>query len=264
MFRKFWRVFFISLFLMISSAPFVYATPFDIKFTLTDFTTEQESVFARAENYWESVISGYQAGIDIDSLNISAAMVELDGKGGTLGNGGPNLVIEQGGYFLATSGIINLDSDDYGTSSNWEFYDTVVHEIAHVIGFGTLWGSEKFPDNEVYDYKGEEENGTFRYTGAAALAAYRAEYDPDATYVPVENDGGPGTAGAHWEKDFFGDEMMTGWSLPQPAFVSRTTLASFVDIGYVLAEQNPVPEPATVFLFGLGLIGLSGLNRRKS
>ena len=31
----------------------------------------------------------------------------------------------------------------------------------------------------------------------------------------------------------------------------------------VMDYSNPVPEPATIFLFGLGLLGLAGVNRRK-
>ncbi|WP_321492738.1 PEP-CTERM sorting domain-containing protein [uncultured Desulfobacter sp.] len=29
------------------------------------------------------------------------------------------------------------------------------------------------------------------------------------------------------------------------------------------ADQNPVPEPTTILLFGVGLLGLAGVNRRK-
>ncbi len=34
--------------------------------------------------------------------------------------------------------------------------------------------------------------------------------------------------------------------------------------GYIVEwKNNPVPEPATLFLFGLGLLGLTGANRKK-
>jgi hypothetical protein len=36
-------------------------------------------------------------------------------------------------------------------------------------------------------------DGTGQYTSANTLAAYQAECDATATFVPVELDGGPGT-----------------------------------------------------------------------
>ncbi len=42
---------------------------------------------------------------------------------------------------------------------------------------------------------------------------------------------------------------------------SASTMAS----GYVVEyNQAPVPEPATMFLFGLGLLGVAGVSRRKN
>ncbi|WP_320042855.1 leishmanolysin-related zinc metalloendopeptidase [uncultured Desulfobacter sp.] len=255
MLQKFVRGFLLLSFLMLSTAQFVYATPFDINLSLTGFTTAQTAIFEDAEDYWESVISGYQTGITtITSLKINAEAVDIDGLGNILGSGGPTWITTEGGYTLSTEGDMSYDSADLAVMEDWDLYDTIVHEIAHVIGFGTLW-----EENNVYI------DGSYKYTGATALAAYQAEFGvPGASFIPVENGGGDGTAGAHWELDKFPGEMMTGWSMLNPAYVSQTTLASFVDIGYVLAEQTSVPEPATFFLFGLGLLGLSGLNRRKS
>lgn len=57
-----------------------------------------------------------------------------------------------------------------------------------VLGIGTLWAN-----NGVYPVQ----NGD--YIGSVALEEYKTEFQqPDAPAVPVEEDGGPGTAHGHW------------------------------------------------------------------
>jgi hypothetical protein len=128
-------------------------------------------------------------------------------------------------------------------------------------GFGTLWGLDLLGDgtifNDFYD------TGSGRYTGAAGLAACQAEFNPDATCVPVELEGGSGTANGHLNEVFGGagltgiatasgddmaNELMTGW-LNSPTFLSDTTLGPFYDLGYTV-----LPEPATVVMMMMMVI----------
>lgn len=52
------------------------------------------------------------------------------------------------------------------------------------------------------------------------------------------------------------DLVDTNWSVP--------TDSSYEGIGvWVYLDPSSVPEPATMLLFGLGLLGLAGVNRRK-
>jgi hypothetical protein len=151
--------------------------------------------------------------------------------------------------------------------NNGTFLSVIKHEMAHVLGFGTLWETD-----------GLYVHGSGHYTGSFGLAAYRAEFgQPSASYVPVELGGGAGTADGHWnEVDNGGGnagitdakgrdmryELMTGW-LNTPAsslFLSNTSIQSFRDLGYTVAA---VPLPGAVWLFGSALVSFMGFSAKK-
>ena len=230
------------------------AATFDIQVAFGGgLTPTQQSVFSQAEAYWESVITGYQAGISIPALVISAAGVAIDGVSGILGSAGPTFGTFQGGYVLPTAGVMEFDTADLGALEvSGELLDVILHEMAHVMGFGTTW-----TNNNVY----VTESG--RFTGANALAAYRAEFDPTANFVPVDIVSGAGTRNGHWAETWAGGplDLMTGF-LDTPTFISNTTIQSFVDIGYSTA-QVPLPAGAVLLLGGLGILGAVGARRRR-
>ncbi len=57
------------------------------------------------------------------------------------------------------------------------------------------------------------------------------------------------------------DGVLGGWSLPSPT----SDFATGGDYTITLSQLTaaPVPEPATMLLFGLGLLGLAGVSRKK-
>jgi len=261
---------------------------FDIRLNLDSVAPGYRSYFEAAESFWEGVITGYQPGIALSGLNIRAATFN-GSPGGTLGFAGWTDGIRSQGYALATDGTMSFDLADVpGLVQNGQFAAVIQHEMAHVLGFGTLWTS---------NYNGVYQDGTGRYTGPAALAEYRREFSqPGAQWVPVELGGGAGTANGHWNEVDGGsgptgftdgsgrnmrNELMTGW-LNGPTFVSRTTVASFQDIGYTvnlralagvvpapaaLAMAGVVPEPATLALWLMGLpllVGVAAQRRQRA
>ena len=188
---------------------------FDLVIIADGVTPAQQVEIDLAEALWEDTIAGYQAGISITGISIHLEFRDLGG--GTLGQAGPTAFANQGGFRLSTAGSIDLD-DGLGLGS---IKDVTAHEIGHILGIGTLWD-----DNGVY------QNGSGQYTGEFGLAAYREEVDPDATFVPVELDGGSGTANSHWdESGFFTHELMSGF-LSGSNFLSNTTVEHLRDLGF--------------------------------
>ena len=230
-------------------------------------TASQQSLFSQAESFWENTLTGYQPSVNSDlfsaGVSISASGVTIDGAGDAEGN---NVLAQAGwrtgwytgGYALPVTGIMEFDIADLDNMETAGILESViVHEMAHVLGFGTLWTY-----NNVYV------EGSGQYTGAAGLAAYQAEFDPFATFVPV------GTSNGHWAEEPFGGgltgftdannnvwsyELMTPY-LNSPTFMSNTTIQSFVDIGYTVSA---VPEPATIWLFISGLGLMFGFARKR-
>ncbi len=248
--------------MLLSGSSFATASTFNINLNFTGgLTASQQSIFTQAKAFWENIITGYQQNIPLTGINIEASGQAIDGVYGILGQAGPTTAVKYGanGYWLANNGIMEFDSADLSAMETGGYLlDVIKHEMAHVMGFGTLWTW-----NGVYSSANPGQ-----YTGAAALAAYKKEFDPLATYVPVELGGGAGTAHGHWNENNGGglghiltNELMTGW-LNTPSFVSETTKASFIDIGYTIASAS-TPVPAAVFLFGSGLVGLLSFARKK-
>lgn len=259
-----WTVALLPLALVVFSIP-AQATPFFINLNLgPGLTLSQQSLFTTAASTWMGLLPNYRPGISLSQLNINADATLIDGVGGILGSAGPTSTVLQGGFRLASNGSMQFDTADLANlESSGGLLAVILHEMAHVMGFGTLW-----TNNGVYA------NGSGAYTGANALAAYRTEFNQQAALsIPVELGGGSGTANGHWDEvdggsantgrvSSFGDmrfELMTGW-LNTPYFISNTTIQSFVDIGF---STTAVPEPATLASFSSGALLIFWLRRRK-
>lgn len=245
------------------------ASSFGISFNFSGLTSAQQSYFSAAANFWDAIITGYNDKITdtrISGVSISASGSSIDGIGGVLGSAGPQTAwnsLGSGGYVLTRTGSMQFDTADINNMiGNGTFTSVIEHEMAHVLGFGTLW-----TDNNLYI----ADSG--KYTGNYGLAAYKSEFSQaSAAYVPVELEGSAGTANGHWNemlngsgdtgiKDSQGrdmkNELMTGW-LNAPTFLSTTTVQSFRDLGYTV-----VPLPASVWLFGSALLSMMGVSARK-
>jgi hypothetical protein len=171
-------------------------------------------------------------GTSADDILIMVNITEIDGPGGVLGQAGP-CGIRQAST-LPFVGILTLDVADLTPLIGTEtLTDIIAHEIAHVLGFGSLWG-----ELGLLEGAGTADP---RFTGARATAEYQALGGTGT--VPLETQGGEGTRDSHWRKSVFNIELMTGFvervGIDQPT--SRVTLAQWQDMGYTvnMAAANP-------------------------
>jgi hypothetical protein len=169
---------------------------FQIQLSMTGFTSSVQSVVEQAADRWEQVIVGdlpdvQYRGQTIDDVLISVVSLRIDGVGNTLAEAGPTAFRMNGG--LPFLGSVMVDTADIAQmqSSN-ELFDVMVHEIGHVLGFGTMWNSKgTLTGTRTSDPQ---------FTGKLAVAEYNAIFSTSVTGVPVENTGGTGTALAHWRQ----------------------------------------------------------------
>lgn len=155
----------------------------------------------------------------IDDLLIEAIMYD-GGNNSNLGSAGPVQSRADGSPIIGRMRFNTYYMDDMVSSNT--FGSVILHEMGHILGLGTRWSSLK--------------NGDGNYTGANALAQYSALKGSTQTSIPVEKNGGAGTAGAHWEEDVFDTELMTGWAENSPPMpMSKVTVGSLQDLGYTVS-----------------------------
>jgi len=225
-----------------AAAPFTITVVF-----LGGLTTTQKNAFKTAANRWSKVIVGdlpdvVVNGQVIDDLLIEASGVAIDGPGGILGQAGPtHLRPASAGAaaFIPAKGRMQFDTADLANmQANGTLVDVITHEMGHVTGIGTIWAAKGL----LAGASGN--NPTF--TGKNAKKEYGTLKGTGPTAVPVENTGGPGTKNSHWRETVFRNELMTGFVAGPPNPMSRLTVASLKDLGYVVdltkAEAYSLPN----------------------
>lgn len=171
-------------------------------------------------------------GTTVDDVLILVNIDSIDGPGDVLGRAGPCGLRGDLSPFV---GILTLDEADLLGMANHTATHIIQHEIAHVLGFGTLW------DPRWFDVLIGAEGTDPRYTGEAAVAVYQTVVDT-ATTIPVENMGGEGTRDSHWRESVFDNELMTGFA-ESNMFLSAMTIASFEDLGYQVDRSAADSDP---------------------
>jgi hypothetical protein len=216
---------------------------------LTSISPARQAAFDAAAAHWARVIVGDVPNAffqdtatsctpamneTIDDIVIFVKLGPIDGPGKILGQSGPCFIRTVGK--LPLIGIMQFDIADTATlDANGQFGTVILHEMGHVLGFGTIWDSSSFGLGLLADPVAN--GGTDpHFIGARALTVFDSiggtSYSGGAK-VPVERNGGAGTRDSHWRDSVFVTELMTGFlnsGVPNP--LSVVTIASMEDEGY--------------------------------
>ena len=267
---------------------------FEVRFDTSGLTMSQENALLpslnASANFWESVITGYQPGVtSLDGLDLTVSVSDLDGPLGIIAQAGPSgNLFEQAGFYFATdfdgtpgvpvsvslTGTVEIDTADFNTDL---IVDVLNHEVAHTLGFI----DELIEQNGLVTTDGQ-------FIGAEGLAAYQAEFDSTATFVPLTF-GGPLPPGEDDRNDHlpeeetlvdeFGrvlaDELLTpiventtNFDDPTSNFLSNTSAGIFRDLGFIAVAPafsgaaTATPEPSTSMILALAGMALATTRRR--
>jgi hypothetical protein len=230
---------------------------------LGDATTSQRQAVAAAQARWENLIVGDLENVpltaaagscgsdspavdeSIDDVIIFITMEPIDGPGGVLASAGPCFI--RNSNFLTALGAMRFDSEDLEEIEAEGLLETVIlHEMGHVLGFGSVWNLQGLLADPSLPEDGEPDDPHF--TGAQAITAFN-EVGGQAYAlgkVPVEDTGGEGTADGHWRESVFGAELMTGFVDPGSNPLSKVTLAALADQGYAVNLGGADPYSLTL------------------
>lgn len=243
--------------------------PYDVELVFLERgTSSQDAIMVQAAERWEEVIGMGAVDFDystnpqpagscgpgspgisdvVDDIRIYVTIDSIDGAGGSEGNivgqaapcswrlsvfQAPGTQQRDTIHKQVITGLITLDEYDVDQMESRGVLLTVVtHEMAHVLGFGTLWDvharlrNPSVPDRPSGDTHFEGPLTIAAFDGAGGGAYAQAK-------VPVENSGIAGSADGHWRQSVFENELMNPFLVPGAHPMSVITLESLYEIGY--------------------------------
>ena len=219
-------------------------SPFTIEVRfLGGLTESQKQAFKSAADRWSTMIVGDLPSVMVDGEVVDDVLIlaqgkPIDGVGTILGQAGPIALRPANAgaaAFLPAKGVMSFDTADLARmEQDGTLHDVITHEMGHVLGIGTIWTDKDFLDDV------DPSNPTF--VGLAAAREYGIlRGSNQSTPVPVENTGGAGTRGSHWRETVFRDELMSGFIGQAGNPISRVTVGSLEDLGYVVDLQAAEP-----------------------
>ena len=189
----------------------------------------------------------------VDDLRIYIYLDSIDGPGKVQGQAGP--CVFRTSNNLPLVGTMQFDTADLATlESNLRLEAVILHEMGHVLGIGTIWGSQ-FSDLLRNPSRPSSPGVDTHFAGPLAIAAFDAAGGSayDGEKVPVENTAKSGSADGHWRDSVLANELMTPFLKFAPK-LSAITIQSLADVGYPVdvsqAENFVIPGLAAALRQG--------------
>jgi hypothetical protein len=142
----------------------------------------------------------------------------------TIAAAGACLISE--GDFQPFGGVLYINPNINFNLRNVDYYmkNILLHEITHVLVFS--------PDIFEYLHLNRTINGMSYIISKNVVAQAQKHFDCNSLIgVPLENQGGTGSAGSHWESRYMLGDYMVSTDYPDSA-ISDITLALFEDSGF--------------------------------
>ena len=142
---------------------------------------------------------------------------------GVIAAAAPCLILENS---RPVGGVVYINNNLNFDISNADFYmkNILLHEITHILAF--------HPEFFRLLNMNTTENGISYIKSSGAVAMAKKHFGCDSiTKIPLENQGGSGSVGSHWEARYMLGDYMISTDFPDAAF-SDITLALFEDTGF--------------------------------
>ena len=205
------------------------------------FTDEQ--ILNIGINNWNKTVIGnysYKNGNTFLTLDIDLVIfVRFGNKSemgeNTLASAGAYYIDNDDGHPLVGLATINREVNYTKIKSKEYFESIIIHEFTHILGFSNYYFSKYF--NNILSK--EDKYGILRnYINSTKVVNTARKYFNCSQIegVELEESGGEGTVGSHWEARILLGDYMNGVIYPEEQVISEFTLALLEDSGYYKAN----------------------------
>ena len=132
-------------------------------------------------------------------------------------------------------GIVNINlnkSINYSKSKSQEYFQSIIlHEFTHILGFSEYFFIEYF--HNIFNKSDNIGINRYYINSTKVIEVAKKYFNcSDIDGVELEEFGGSGTVGSHWEARILLGDYMNGVIYPEEQVISEFTLALLEDSGY--------------------------------